>query len=74
VDDWETNIFLRSICDTIVPKLVAEDVPLLSNLLSGVFPGMDLMRIEEEKLNDILVELCKKHNLLSDKQFLEKVL
>jgi SOS response regulatory protein OraA/RecX len=32
------------------------------------------MRIEEEKLNNILVELCKKHNLLSDKQFLEKVL
>ena len=35
---FEQNILLRSLCDTVVPKLVAEDTPLLSNLLLGVFP------------------------------------
>jgi len=31
-----------------VPKLVAEDVPLLENLLSGVFPGSFILPIKEE--------------------------
>lgn len=37
--EFEQKILLRSVCETIVPKLVAEDVPLLANLLTGVFPG-----------------------------------
>ena len=33
----EKNILIRSVCNTVVPKLIAEDIPLLSKLLSGVF-------------------------------------
>jgi dynein heavy chain 1 len=36
---WEQNILIQSLCDTLVPKLIAQDIPLLENLLSGVFPG-----------------------------------
>lgn len=48
----EKNILIRSVCNTVVPKLIAEDIPLLSKLLSGVFPGSDIMKIEEEELID----------------------
>jgi hypothetical protein len=29
-----------------VPKLIAEDIPLLSNLLQGVFPGSSIPTIK----------------------------
>ena len=41
--EWETNILIKSLCDTLVPKLIAEDIPLLSSLLSGVFPGSTII-------------------------------
>jgi dynein heavy chain 1, cytosolic len=74
LDDWEQNILLRSVCDTVVPKLIAEDVPLLSSLLSGVIPGADIIQIGEENLREALKSLCKKHNLLPEPAFIEKVL
>lgn len=40
--EFEEKILLRSVCETIVPKLIADDVPLLQNLLSGVFPGSSI--------------------------------
>ena len=74
LDDWEQNILLRSVCDTVVPKLIAEDVPLLSSLLSGVIPGADIIKIGEEVLRETMKNLCKKHNLLPENAFIEKVL
>ncbi len=47
---WEQNILLRTVCNTIVPKLIAEDVPLLSSLLSGVFPGSDIIKMDGGEL------------------------
>ena len=35
----EQEILIQSVCETMVPKLVAEDIPLLFSLLSDVFPG-----------------------------------
>ena len=42
-EDWEANILIKSLCDTFVPKLIADDIPLLSSLLSGVFPGSSII-------------------------------
>lgn len=50
IEALEKDILLRSICDTMVPKLVAQDVPLLRSLLQGVFPGADLLPVEEAML------------------------
>lgn len=47
IENLEKGILLRSICDTMVPKLVAQDIPLLRSLLQGVFPGADLLFVEE---------------------------
>ena len=35
-----------------VPKLVAEDIPLLFSLLSDVFPGIEYTRAEMLKLKE----------------------
>ena len=46
----EQEILVQSVCETMVPKLVAEDIPLLFSLLSDVFPGVEYTRAEMEPL------------------------
>lgn len=67
---------IKSLCDTLVPKLVAEDIPLLSSLLTGVFPGSSIIQIREEKLIEQLEKLASKYNLVckAGNPFIEKVL
>ena len=50
LNDIKQKILLRSVCETIVPKLIANDIPLLSNLLQGVFPGSSIPVIQEPEL------------------------
>jgi dynein heavy chain 1 len=38
---YERDVLLRSISETMIPKLVAEDIPLLQSLLLDVFPGAE---------------------------------
>lgn len=71
---FEQNILLRSLCDTVVPKLVAEDIPLLSNLLLGVFPGAEIPKIRDEKLFDALKIECQRRFLQPSEKFIEKVM
>lgn len=41
-----------------VPKLVAEDIPLLFSLLSDVFPGVQYLRGEMTALREELKKVC----------------
>lgn len=70
IQDFEQRILLRSVCETIVPKLVSEDVPLLSNLLSGVFPGSAIPEIKEEELRREIEKVCARRNLLPTNLFM----
>lgn len=42
----EQDILIQSVCETMVPKLVAEDIPLLFSLLNDVFPNVGYTRAE----------------------------
>lgn len=42
-----------------VPKLVAEDIPLLYSLLSDVFPGVQYTQAEMKALRKELANVCK---------------
>lgn len=46
----EQKILMQSVCETMKPKLVADDIPLLSSLLSDVFPNISY---EESKMTDL---------------------
>lgn len=39
-DTDEQQILIRSVCETLVPKLVSEDITLLFSLLQDVFPNI----------------------------------
>lgn len=52
------QILIQSVCETMVPKLVAEDIPLLFSLLSDVFPGIQYHRGEMTALREELKKVC----------------
>ena len=54
----EQEILIQSVCETMVPKLVAEDIPLLFSLLNDVFPNGNYTRAEmkgKDKNNCIIL-------------------
>ena len=62
-----------------VPKLVAEDIPLLHSLLSDVFPGVQYTRAEMGALRAEIYKLCTEMHLVAGEgdspgaQWVEKV-
>ena len=70
----ELKIILSSFCNTVVPKLVSEDIPLLNSLIQGMFPGMDIPSIEDEKLKVHIKTECERRFLdFGNKKFVDKV-
>lgn len=53
-ENWEARILIKSLSESLVPKLIAEDIPLLKNLLAGVFPGIALQSERDGLLIDKL--------------------
>ena len=71
----EQKIILRSFSDTVVPKLISEDNPLLKSLIIGVFPNSNVPPITDPELLGFLKEECDARFLLStNESFIEKVL
>eukprot|EP00731_Ephydatia_muelleri_P024350 Em0016g621a len=60
----EQEILIQSVCETMVPKLVADDIPLLRSLLSDVFPGIPYVRAEMTALRAKICEVCQEMNLV----------
>ena len=71
---WEQNILLKSVCDTLIPKLVAEDITLFHSLLTGVFPDAKVEEVKEDLLREKIVELCRLRNLLPEDSFVDKMI
>ncbi|CAN7982336.1 unnamed protein product [Ixodes hexagonus] len=61
----EQEILIQSVCETMVPKLVAEDIPLLFSLLSDVFPGVSYTRAEMRSLKEHIVKVCQEMYLVA---------
>ncbi|KAF7293525.1 Dynein heavy chain protein 1 [Mycena indigotica] len=69
---WEQII--QSVTETIVPKLVAGDVPLLTNLLADVFPGVDYLPVDLDKLREQILLVCAERRLTPGDKWIAKIL
>lgn len=74
IEELETKALIGSITDTILPKLVSNDVPVFDTLLKGVFPGTEAHCIEEDGLRAKIVELATKENYVAYSHWVEKAL
>lgn len=69
----EQEILIQSVKETIVPKLVADDIPLLTSLLADVFPGVEYVPVDLDKLKEEVLKVCKERRLVDGEMWVEKV-
>lgn len=74
IDMSEQEILIQSVSETIVPKLIAEDVPLLKSLLSDVFPGVEYKPVNLDVLRGHIAAVCAERHLVEGGLWTEKVL
>jgi dynein heavy chain 1 len=70
----EIDVLITSACDSILPKLVAEDIPLFSSLLEAVFPLSELPKINDAILLETIKVICEEDSLEVSDDWIEKVL
>ncbi|KNC81233.1 hypothetical protein SARC_06434, partial [Sphaeroforma arctica JP610] len=69
----EQAVIIQSVCETMVPKLVAEDIPLLFSLLQDVFPGVAHLPAPLELLHAAIREECAERHLEATPLFIDKI-
>lgn len=70
----EQAVVIESVSNTMIPKLVADDIPLLDSLMQDVFPGIEYNASPDEGLLAKLHEVCAEQCLATDESFFKKVL
>ncbi|KNZ50938.1 dynein heavy chain 1, cytosolic, partial [Puccinia sorghi] len=70
----EQEILIQSVTETIVPKLVADDVPLLSSLLADVFPGIEYSPSDLDELKAHICAVAAESHLVVGDVWFQKVL
>lgn len=70
----EQEVLLYSICETMVPKLVAEDIPLLFGLLGDLFPGVQYSSLAMSSLRACIAKVCSDQRLVENKAWVDKML
>lgn len=70
----EQEVVIQSITQTIIPKLVADDIPLLNSLLSDVFPNVEPPPIKLQELEAKILEICEEQHYEPTASWLAKVL
>eukprot|EP01091_Cochliopodium_minus_P010435 TRINITY_DN2760_c1_g1_i1.p1 TRINITY_DN2760_c1_g1~~TRINITY_DN2760_c1_g1_i1.p1 ORF type:complete len:4604 (+),score=1553.39 TRINITY_DN2760_c1_g1_i1:76-13887(+) len=74
IENSEQNILIQSVCENIIPKLVADDIPLLHSLLRDVFPGASLVPLEMVELKKHIENICKAEFLTPNEFWIEKMM
>ncbi|KAL3076769.1 hypothetical protein niasHS_011506 [Heterodera schachtii] len=59
----EQQMLIQSVCETLKPKLVSEDITLLQSLLHDVFPGISYSPKQLESLKNEVLNICKAKHL-----------
>ncbi|VDO10427.1 unnamed protein product [Brugia timori] len=54
----EQQILIQSVCETLVPKLISDDIALLFSLLSDVFPSIQFKPSQMDGLRSEIAKVC----------------
>ncbi|RKP02777.1 hypothetical protein CXG81DRAFT_10371 [Caulochytrium protostelioides] len=69
----EQQILIQSIQETVLPKLVAGDVPMLQTLLQDVFPGVAYAPADATALLDAVRAVCQSKRLQPHATWMQKI-
>lgn len=70
----EKNALVVGACNNIIPKLVAEDLPVFKDILEETFPGSEVAQMENEAAREEIVKVSKEENVVAAEPFIQKIL
>lgn len=70
----EENALIVGACNNVLPKLVADDMPIFEQILQEVFPGSKVAAMDDTKAREEIVISCKQHKYVATEGFIQKVL
>ncbi|XP_060531522.1 dynein axonemal heavy chain 12 [Cylas formicarius] len=73
-DEGEDILLLRAILDVNLPKFLKHDLPLFDGIISDLFPGVALPKVDYAELNKTMIECALKVNLQPEESFLTKMI
>ena len=74
LEQVEMKVLITSACDSILPKLVAEDTALFTSLLQAVFVGCEMPSNNDAVLVEAIKAVCLEDSLECGDKWIEKVL
>lgn len=72
-DQDEDKLLLRALMDVNVPKFLKDDLPLFSNIIKDLFPGIEKPEVDLGLLLGSIKDACSNLNLQCTEPFLVKV-
>ena len=69
----EDAVLMRALRDFNLPKIVADDLDIFFGLLGDLFPGIEVSRKRDMRMEDIITSACKSNLLHPDPDFSLKV-
>jgi dynein heavy chain 1 len=69
----EAQLLMRSVCETVLPKLVAGDIGLFHSLLGDVFPGVQYEQVALDQLLLNVRAVCAERQLLPSDAWIAKL-
>jgi dynein heavy chain 1, cytosolic len=70
----EKNALIVGACHNVLPKLVAEDMPVFTKILEEVFPGSEMVQMEDNRAREETVAVCSEYGLVASENFIQKIL
>jgi dynein heavy chain 1, cytosolic len=70
----EKDALIIGACNNVLPKLVAEDMPVFHKILEEVFPGSKVAQMEDALARDAIADGCKDYEFVASESFVQKVL
>lgn len=70
----ESKLIIRAICDCTLPKFTSEDIPLFNSILKDLFPGQDRMQFDYGFLQAGVKKVVEENHLKLHEDFELKII
>ena len=70
----EKKALIVGACNNVLPKLIAEDMAIFTDVLEEVFPGSHVSKMDDEKLKVEMLKICEEEGYVASESFVQKLL